>query len=145
MSLRNITLQDIQDADSTALSSVWKKLFSFERPGHLPRDLTTRLLSHALQERTHGELKKTLARQLDASIEACASNDLDLSNDRLRLGTRLVRGWGGQSHEVTVMERGFAYRGRSYRSLSEVARVITGVRWSGPRFFGTRTHAKERP
>jgi hypothetical protein len=49
-----------------------------------------------------------------------------------------VRSWNGATHEVTVVERGFAYRGKHYRSLSEVAEAITGAHWSGPRFFGLK-------
>jgi hypothetical protein len=56
----------------------------------------------------------------------------------LKLGSRLVRTWGDARHEVTVIEDGFAYRGKAYGSLSEVARAITGARWSGPRFFGIK-------
>lgn len=62
----------------------------------------------------------------------------------LRAGARLVREWGGETHEVMVMERGFAYRGRSYTNLSEIARNITGSRWSGPRFFGLRSQSKRK-
>jgi len=51
-------------------------------------------------------------------------------------GSRLVREWHGRSHTVEVLEQGFLYAGRRYRSLSEIARAITGARWSGPRFFG---------
>jgi hypothetical protein len=56
----------------------------------------------------------------------------------LRLGARLVRIWKGATHEITVVERGFAYRGQSYRSLTEIAKAITGAHWSGPRFFGLK-------
>lgn len=51
-------------------------------------------------------------------------------------GARLVREWQGQAHHVEVLSDGFAYEGETYGSLSEVARKITGARWSGPRFFG---------
>jgi Protein of unknown function (DUF2924) len=54
----------------------------------------------------------------------------------LRPGTVLVRQWHGVGHQVTVLEEGVLYRGERYRSLSEIARLITGTRWSGPRFFG---------
>jgi hypothetical protein len=57
----------------------------------------------------------------------------------LRLGARLIRTWKGTTHEITVVERGFAYRGRRYRSLTEIAQAITGAHWSGPRFFGLKT------
>ena len=58
------------------------------------------------------------------------------STQRIRAGARLVREWNGRTHTVTVEEEGFIYAGRSYRSLTAIAREITGARWSGPRFFG---------
>ena len=63
---------------------------------------------------------------------------------RIKPGAILVRQWKGASHRVTVLEGGFAYEGKSYESLSEIARSITGTRWNGPRFFGLRT-GKEWP
>jgi hypothetical protein len=53
-----------------------------------------------------------------------------------KAGTRLIRQWHGEVHEVAVLDGGISYRGQRYRSLSQVARAITGVHWSGPRFFG---------
>ena len=61
---------------------------------------------------------------------------------RLALGMRLIRQWREQRHEVTVLERGFAYRGHHYGSLSAIARVISGTHCSGPRFFGLRPAAQ---
>ena len=58
-------------------------------------------------------------------------------------GTVLIRDWQGKSHHVTVLDRGVLYRKKNYRSLSQVARVITGCRWSGPLFFGLRGRTKE--
>jgi Protein of unknown function (DUF2924) len=58
--------------------------------------------------------------------------------DRLRPGMSLERGWRGETHIVTILAEGFAYRGQRYRSLSEIARLITGTRWNGPAFFGLR-------
>jgi hypothetical protein len=55
----------------------------------------------------------------------------------------LIREWGGTRHEVTVLENGAMFRGKRYRSLSQVARVITGSHWSGPLFFGLKTPEKE--
>ena len=55
----------------------------------------------------------------------------------------LIREWGGVSHRVTVLDHGVVYRGWRYRSLSEVAGVITGARWSGPLFFGLRRPGSE--
>ncbi|HKM52780.1 MAG TPA: DUF2924 domain-containing protein, partial [Isosphaeraceae bacterium] len=59
-------------------------------------------------------------------------------------GTVLIREWGGMTHRVTVLDADVVYRGRRYKSLSEVARLITGTRWSGPLFFGLRNRSKEK-
>ena len=59
-------------------------------------------------------------------------------------GTVLVRDWGGVTHQVKVLEDGIVFRSKRYKSLSEVARVITGSRWSGPLFFGLKAAAKEQ-
>jgi hypothetical protein len=63
---------------------------------------------------------------------------------RLKPGTRLVREWHGEVHQVTVLGHGVEYRGTTYRSLSEVARLITGTRWSGPLFFGVKKQGAAR-
>ena len=64
---------------------------------------------------------------------------------RIKPGAILVREWKGQSHRVTIVEDGYAYQGKTYESLSVIARLITGTRWSGPRFFGLRTEKETRP
>ena len=65
---------------------------------------------------------------------------------QLKPGARLLREWNGKVHEVSALEDGrYAYAGKVWRSLSEIARVITGVRWSGPRFFGTRDRKRTTP
>ena len=62
----------------------------------------------------------------------------------LKPGTVLTREWRGTLHKVHVLDPGFAHQGRTYRSLSEIARVITGTRWSGPRFFGVAAQGAEK-
>ena len=57
----------------------------------------------------------------------------------LKPGARLVRAWGGEIHEILVVEDGFLWRGKTWSSLSAIAREMTGTRWSGPRFFGIAT------
>ena len=62
----------------------------------------------------------------------------------LKAGTRLLRTWQAESHEVLVLEKGFSYRGTTYASLSEIARIITGARWSGPLFFGLKPPSRPK-
>ena len=60
---------------------------------------------------------------------------------RIKPGSELVRTWKGKSYRVMVMADGFAYDGKTFASLSEIATVITGTRWNGPRFFGLRSRS----
>lgn len=137
---------DLATLEVHALKKEWQRIFSSSSPSRISREFLLRLLAQGMQERAAGGMPKAIERQLDASAdtsnETTASQQSSSSESALRLGTRLVRGWGGVSHEVTVMDRGFAYRGSSYRSLSEIAQLITGTHWSGPRFFGLK---KTRP
>lgn len=125
--------------------------------GTLPHKLiSTRLLvmavAYAVQVEQHGGLAKRTRKELLRLAEATgASTEVKSSNGhrspatmktrssfkaRPRSGTRFVREWNGKSHIVEVVETGFAWQGKTYRSLSAIAMSITGTRWSGPRFFG---------
>jgi len=129
---------------STRLHALWRKIYSSEPPVGAKREFLARLLAYALQERAHGALPRSVAKQLserrprplaDEGTEAVQAPAPSMD---LRPGARLVRAWRGKMHEVSVLDRGFAYRGDHYRSLTEIATVITGTHWSGPRFFGLR-------
>jgi hypothetical protein len=103
-------------------------------------------LAHRLQELTYGGLKPAYQARLDAMIEgkekpngAGRSGRRPRQDINLLEGTRLLREWRGVTHEVTVIDDGYEHHGRRYRSLSAVARAITGTQWSGPLFFGLRT------
>jgi hypothetical protein len=105
-------------------------------PPCVPHSLLRRLVAQRLQERRHGALPALVAREL-ARIASSAPNP-EPARVRVELtpGTRLVREWNGKTITVEVREKGFLYGDRSWRSLSEIARHVTGVHWSGPRFFG---------
>lgn len=144
------SLTTLSDLDLDALTSLWSKTFGASPSSAAKRELLTRFLAYGLQVRTHGDLsragQKTLfASGMDGRSPEAASSEPP--SPTLRLGARLVRTWNGTTHEVTVLDPGFAYRGKQYRSLSEVAEIITGAHWSGPRFFGlkkTRSKTTER-
>ena len=149
MSRRNtLSLNDLASLNTDALRARWKKIFSTPPPVRMPREFLHKLLAQGIQERTAGGMPKTLERKLCAAVEMpkdALSEPCSLSASAQRPGTRQVRGWGGVSHEVTVIDSGFAYRGKAYRSLSEIAQLITGAHWSGPRFFGIgKTRIDER-
>jgi hypothetical protein len=99
------------------------------------------LLAQKLQERRYGGLPAVVRREL-ARIAAGdqPTGVRPLTKKSIKPGTRLLREWQGRSIQVVVAEDGFLWENRRYRSLSEIAREVTGVRWSGPRFFGLNTN-----
>ena len=98
----------------------------------MTQDLLARGIAYEMQVRQLGGL--TLAER--KALGALARGRTSSSPGALKAGTRLYRSWRGVTQEILVLESGYSWRGKTYASLSEVARAITGTRWSGPRFFG---------
>jgi Protein of unknown function (DUF2924) len=122
----------------TDLRFAWRRLYRVHPPKKLSRELIELGVAWKLQERVLGGLSATTKRQL-AELARTMATKSDLAKPRrasLKPGARLVRAWGGETHEVVVVEDGFLWRGRTWRSLSVIAREMTGTHWSGPRFFG---------
>jgi hypothetical protein len=129
-----------QTLDVQQLRMRWRALYGTEAPVRFSRDLLIQAAAYRLQERTLGGLKPA-TRRLFQRVAASASARLPVKIApmyRLEPGAVLIREWGEIKHQVTVLEHGFSYGGKHYRSLSELARLITGSRWSGPLFFGLR-------
>jgi len=120
--------------DTKALQARWQSLWGAAPPPGLSRVLLLRAIAYRLQERALGGLKPATRRVLRDA--ATTPRQSARPARALPPGTVLVRDWHGTSHRVTLLDHGWAWRNRRYRSLSEVARAITGSRWSGPRFFG---------
>ena len=130
-------LQALPALSVEELRKEWRRLYR-SLPPRLSRDLLVRAIAYRIQELRYGGLSKATSRKLAALMQARRS-DGEIAPEgapRIRAGGRLVREWNGRTHTVTVEEEGFTYAGRSYRSLTAIAREITGARWSGPRFFG---------
>lgn len=118
----------------------WSRTFS-DPPPTLPPPLFRRLLAQKLQERRYGGLPAVVRRELVRIAAGGRPNEVrSVTKKSIRPGTRLVREWQGRSIAVLAAEEGFFWEDRQYRSLSEIAREVTGVRWSGPRFFGLNTN-----
>lgn len=122
-----------------ALKQRWRDLFETEPPPYNRRFLESRL-AYRIQELAYGGLKPETVARLDALSEQLDGGKVDLrrkkaDRDRPIAGTRLIREWQGVEHTVTVRVDGYEWQGRPYKSLSAVARAITGTRWSGPVFF----------
>jgi hypothetical protein len=137
-------LAALQSIDVEQLKTRWRTLYETEAPARFSRDLLMRAVAYRLQERALGGLKPATRRLFQrVAADAHAHRPLKLAPVRtLESGAVLIREWGGVKHQVAVLESGFTLRGKRYRSLSAVARRITGSRWSGPLFFGLKTRAK---
>ena len=122
------------------LRGEWRRLHRMPPPMRLSRDLLVRGITYKLQERAYGGLSKAAVRKLEQAAASPPSRGAakPTPSVSLRPGTRLVREWRGVTHIVLIHADGIEWRGQRYRSLSLVARKITGARWSGPRFFGLR-------
>ena len=123
-----------------ALGNLWKHFFGATPPTQLRRNLMIPILAYRIQEQTFGSLSaRAHERLLDLSRAFEKGSDPTLAcAPSIRPGTRLVRQWGDQVHLVNVETNGYEYQGARYQSLSEIARLITGTRWSGPLFFGIK-------
>ncbi len=123
-----------------ALCDLWKQLFHSAPSSRLRRDLMIPILAYRIQEQAFAPLSaraQERLRQLSRAFEK-RSDPTAGRTPRIRPGTRLVRQWGDRAHLVHVETNGYEYQGRRYQSLSEIARLITGTRWSGPLFFGIK-------
>ena len=131
------TLPDLSRAD---LAQLWQKLFLSVPDPRIRRPSMIRFLAYRIQEQAYGSLSVMSERRLRQLSTAVAENtNFKISSDRkIQPGTRLVREWQNQVHLVNVQAKGYEYRGARYQSLSEIARFITGTRWSGPLFFGIK-------
>jgi Protein of unknown function (DUF2924) len=139
MSLLRSRLDRLQEFDGSALREEWRRLHRSEPP-RISRDLLARALAYRLQELEFGGLPKWARQSLAGSAtnpnEAGGAATPKPPLPRLKPGARLVREWHGRTHSVIVLDDAFEFEERRYRSLTSIAREITGAHWSGPRFFG---------
>lgn len=120
------------------LRTVWRDRLGSEPPTLKSRELTLRMLAWRLQAQTLGGLDATTERRLDeiaSALEGDAAYE-PKAQRQLSAGVVVTREWKGVVHKVTVIDDAFEYQRKRFNSLSEIARLITGTRWSGPRFFG---------
>ena len=125
----------------TELVVGWQRCFGCPPPRGIGQQLLSLGIAYHEQCRKHGGLKPATRKRLE-TLAAGASVPKPaqcVPSNKLVPGARLVRDWRDDTHVVSVMEKGFLYDGQTYGSLSEIARTITGARWSGPRFFGIAT------
>ncbi len=123
------------------LKKQWRDLFETEPPPYNRRFLESRL-AYRIQELAYGGLKPETIERLEALGEQLDGGNIvprrTRMDDKPIAGTRLIREWQGVEHTVTVLQDGYEWQGRPYRSLSAIARAITGTRWNGWVFFGLK-------
>jgi hypothetical protein len=132
------------------LRNEWRRLYRMAPPMRLSRDLTLRGIAYKLQERAHGGLPRSTLSCLVQSAEPAGGTGLAVTRERggfvvPKPGTRLIREWREVTHAVLVHADGYEWQGVRHRSLSLIARAITGAHWSGPRFFGLRRARVQKP
>lgn len=151
-----MTTQDPILARLTALKSMsvndlkaeWQALFNAPAPNNSRTFLESRL-AYRIQELTYGGPDRETRRMLDLladEVDGTLTRKSQIADPRNPVvGTKLIREWDGVAHTVTVLKDGFEWDGRRYKSLSAVARAITGTRWNGYRFFGLRERKRGEP
>ena len=139
-------LAALKTAPVAELKQKWRGLFEREPPPYNRRFLESRL-AYRIQELAYGGLSEETLERLEAladELEGKRSRRSSLLNNRPTAGTRLIREWNGVEHCVTVRNSDFEYQGRPYRSLSAIAKHITGTQWNGLVFFGLK-NTRKRP
>jgi len=128
------------------LCNLWSRIFKREPTSTMRRELMVRVIAYRLQEKEFGTLSQASTRRLRQLASALETNPNAALSTRppVKPGTRLVREWKNQVHVVEVEAKGYQYKGARYESLSEIARLITCTRWSGPAFFGLKQSTETR-
>ena len=140
-----LKLASLKSCSMSELKQQWRALYHSEPPLRISHELLTRALAYRIQEQVCGGLKPS-TRRLLLRLANDARSGRPLKPEPAagaQPGTVLMREWHGVTHEVRVLDRGVVYQRKRYRSLSEVARVITGAHWNGPQFFGLRGRRRE--
>jgi Protein of unknown function (DUF2924) len=134
----------LEGHDLNGLRRQWRAHLGGEPPTHLARWLLMRVLAYRLQAEAFGGLDKSIQRMLRSNEERDVAVPFDRRAPQtrngvgLKAGALLVREWNGKLERVMVLEEGFAWSGRTFGSLSQIAKAMTGTNWNGHRFFGLR-------
>jgi hypothetical protein len=139
-------LSNLDNLDGTGLVTTWQRHLGGQAPAHLPRSLLVRLLAYKLQSEKHGSLPKSgklYLKSIEADLKAGRVPETPYLNEKqLSIGTQLTREHNGILHRVMVVKDSFAWNGKTYASLSAVAKAITGTNWNGNRFFSLKNSVR---
>ena len=139
----DIDVEKLVGMSGDELCRVWLKVFGKAAPVDLRRQLKIPILAARIQEQRYGGLSKDSKTRLKRIADGLATGKVvdELSRPQIKPGTRLVREWKGKAHIVVAFADHYEYQDQRFGSLSEIARKITGTRWSGPLFFGLKKAA----
>jgi hypothetical protein len=132
-------IQQLPSLRRDQLISIWNQHFHAPPPKTLRKELMVSLLSYRIQEKAFGGLSlqaRNRLKQIAAGLAKGPRSTKQVVSPEE--GTRILRQWHGEMHEVRCTDEGLFYRGEQYSSLSKIAFVITGTKWSGPAFFGVK-------
>ena len=138
-----VEIDELVGLDRPALLELWHTFFGRPAPAYAKSEFLVRAIAWEAQSHQLGGLPPAVARRLgkiaagEAMLSAAAG-----SGHRIKPGACLIRTWHGLTHEVHVLDDGYAWKGKRYTSLSAIAREITGTRWNGRRFFGLSARAR---
>jgi len=139
-------IEELQKLSREELIKKWKKLFRKNSPQHVKKEFLIKCIAYELQTREKGGLSPQAQKKLDKLAKNLSkgedATDIKILKENTALevkaGTKLIREYKGEKHEVTALEKGFEYKGKTYKSLSAIANEITGTRWNGKVFFGIK-------
>lgn len=140
-------LKTLPGMNRDALCRQWQESFRKPAPAGVRKEILIRILAYRIQEQAYGGLSAQSRRRLDEVAAAMSTGDPKAAVSKMvstKPGTQLIRSWKGKTHTVIIEEAGYQYEGRRYRSLSEIARHITGTQWSGPLFFGLKSRKAKK-
>ncbi|TAH37512.1 MAG: DUF2924 domain-containing protein [Alphaproteobacteria bacterium] len=133
-------IADLKKWDRAELIEEWELLWKYKIPKSISRQLLIRSIEYKYREQENGCLSESCRKELNRLVKLYRKNPGKSLRKSLRIkpGTKLLRIWGQETHEVLVLSDGYLHKGKTYQTLSQIAREITGTRWSGPLFFGLR-------
>jgi hypothetical protein len=136
----------LRDLDLAELKRRWLVLYACPAPKFFRREHLIRAIGHRMQTQAFGDLRPVTRRLLRTIVDAVRTGKEDgiAPAPRIRPGIKLIRVWQGKTHIVSTLDDSFEWKGSRYRSLSEVARAITGTRWNGLVFFGIKPRPSGR-
>jgi len=140
-------LKNLPGMNRDALCRQWRECFRNPAPVGVRREILVRILAYRIQEQAYGGLSTQSRRRLDEMAAAMSTGNPKAAISNMvsaKPGTQLIRSWKGKTHMVTIEESGYQYEGHQYRSLSVIARHITGTQWSGPLFFGLKSRKAKK-